>query len=147
MKVVIQRSKESKVLIADKEYSRINHGYVILVGICKDDTIDDVLYITKKIINLRVFSDNEGKLNKSILDINGEILLVSQFTLYADTKKGNRPSFTEAMQYDLANDLYEELINNLEKYVSVKTGCYGEDMNVMINNDGPITIIIDSKNK
>ena len=147
MRVVIQRSKNSNVSINNKIYNRIDKGLVLLVGFTEDDTSDDIDYIVKKIVNLRIFDDENGIMNKSILDINGEILSISQFTLYASTKKGNRPSYISALKGELATELYDEFNEKLNNIVATKTGMFGADMQVNILNDGPVTIIIDSKNK
>lgn len=147
MKVVIQRVKKSNVIIKDKIYNSIKKGLTILVGFSDDDTLDDINYIVKKIINLRIFDDENGIMNKSILDINGEILSISQFTLLADTKKGNRPSYIKAMKGELAIKLYDQFNEELNKFVITKSGIFGEDMIVNIENDGPITIIVNSKEK
>ena len=147
MKVVIQRSKESSVSINGEVYNKISKGLVILVGFVVDDKEEDIDYIVKKIVGLRIFDDENGVMNKSILDMNGEILSISQFTLHADTKKGNRPSYTRAMHGDIAISLYDLFNQKLNAFIPVKTGVFGSDMLVTINNDGPITIIIDSKNK
>lgn len=144
MRVVIQRSLKSSVSVNNKEVGRINHGMVILVGFASNDTIKDIDYMVKKIINLRIFEDESGKMNRSILDEKGEILSISQFTLQADTKKGNRPSFKDAMEYNKAMKYYELFNQKLEENVFVKTGIYGENMQVSIQNDGPVTIILES---
>ena len=145
MKVVIQRSKESSVSIDGKVVGRINRGMVILVGFTDGDTSTDIDYIVKKVVNLRIFDDDAGIMNKSILDVGGSILSVSQFTLYADTKKGNRPSYVKAMGGDKAIKLYDEFNTKLREYVEVETGEFGADMKVNISNDGPVTIIIESR--
>ena len=147
MKVVIQRSKESSVSINGEFYNKINKGFVILVGFIDGDTEEDIDYIIKKIIGLRIFDDENGVMNKNIIDVQGEILSISQFTLYADTKKGNRPSYSKAMTGSLATEMYDLFNRKLNEFVSVKTGIFGSDMLVSIKNDGPVTIIIDSKNK
>lgn len=147
MKVVIQRSKESSVSINGEFYNKINKGFVILVGFIDNDTEEDIDYIVKKIIGLRIFGDENGVMNKNIIDVQGEILSISQFTLYADTKKGNRPSYSKAMTGSLATEMYDLFNRKLNEFVSVKTGIFGSDMLVSIKNDGPVTIIIDSKNK
>ena len=147
MKVVIQRVKKSSVAVKDVVVGQIDKGLCILVGFTENDNIDDINYIVKKIINLRIFDDANGVMNKSILDIGGEILSVSQFTLYADTKKGNRPSYIKALGGNEAIKLYEKFNEELNKNVSTKTGVFGADMKVEILNDGPVTIIIDSKEK
>ncbi len=145
MKVIVQRSLKSSVSVNKKQVGSINNGLVILVGFTTTDTSSDIDYIVKKIINLRIFDDEYGIMNKSILDINGSILSISQFTLYADTQKGNRPSYIKAMKSEEASKLYDEFNNKLKEYVHVETGIFGEDMKVNITNDGPITIILESR--
>lgn len=147
MKVVVQRSKSSSVSVDDKLVSEIDKGLVLLVGIHNDDTLEDVDYLVKKVINLRIFDDEAGVMNKSILDSGGEILSISQFTLQADTKKGNRPSYINAMKGEDAIKLYEEFNSKLKEYVPTYPGVFGAEMAVNILNDGPITIIIDSQDK
>ena len=146
MKVVIQRSLNSKVLVDGKITGQIKKGLVVLVGFTHNDNIDDINYITKKIINLRIFDDEKGVMNLSIKDTLGEILSISQFTLYADTNKGNRPSYINAMKSSDAKELYDKFNEALkDNGINVKTGIFGSNMDVQIRNDGPITIIIDSK--
>ena len=147
MRVVVQRSGNSEVIVNNNIVGKIDKGLVVLVGFTQGDSLSDIEYLVKKIINLRIFSDDKGLLNKSILDIKGSILSISQFTLYADTKKGNRPSFTKSLNKDEALNLYNMFNDCLKKYVSVETGIFGADMLVKINNEGPITIIIDSKDR
>lgn len=147
MRALIQRSKESSVLVKNKIVAKIDKGMVILLGINVDDNEEDIDYIVKKIINLRIFDDENGIMNDNIIKYGGQILLVSQFTLQADTKKGNRPSYIKAKNNKLAETDYLNVVNKLKNFVDVKTGIFGEDMNVLINNDGPVTILIDSKNK
>ena len=147
MKVVIQRSKKSNVVINDKVYNEIDKGIVLFSCFTEGDTIEDINYIIRKVCNLRIFDDEDGVMNKSIIDINGSILSISQFTLYADTKKGNRPSYLKALNGDEAIKLYDIFNEELNKIVPTVTGIFGSDMEVNITNDGPITIIIDSKNK
>ena len=147
MKVVIQRVKESSVSINNEIYNRINNGLMILVGFTEGDNNLDIDYIVKKVVNLRIFDDENGIMNKSILDTNGSILSISQFTLYADTKKGNRPSYIKALKSEYSSKLYDEFNNKLSEYINVKTGVFGAEMEVNLINDGPITIIIDSNNK
>ncbi len=147
MKVVIQRSKKSSVSVSGKLINKIDKGLCILVGITPEDTDEDINYLVKKIVNLRIFDDEEGVMNKSILDSGGEILLISQFTLMADTSKGNRPSYIGAAKGDVAKPLYEKMLNILNNHVKTYGGVFGAEMLVNIENDGPITIIIDSKNK
>ena len=147
MKVVIQRSKKSSVSVSEKLINKIDKGLCILVGITPEDTDEDINYLVKKIVNLRIFDDEDGVMNKSILDSGGEILLISQFTLMADTSKGNRPSYIGAAKGDVAEPLYEKMLNTLNNHVKTYGGVFGAEMLVNIENDGPITIIIDSKNK
>lgn len=148
MKVVVQRVKKSSVTVDGKLINEIGVGYNLLVGININDTMDDVEYIARKVINLRVFDDENGVMNKSILEVdNASILSISQFTLQADTKKGNRPSYVNAMRGDDAVTLYQELNKKLSEYVPTKPGVFGAEMIIEIVNDGPITIVIDSKDK
>lgn len=146
MKVVIQRSLKSEVSVNNKIVGKIEKGLVLLVGFHEEDTIEDIDYLVNKIVKLRIFEDENQKMNKSILDVNGKILSISQFTLQADTKKGNRPSFIKAMNYEKAKEMYELFNNKLkEKNINVYTGIYGADMKVSITNDGPVTIILESR--
>jgi len=145
MKVVLQRVKYGKVTVDNKVISEIDEGIVLLWGIQKGDSSQDVDVLTHKIGNLRIFSDEFNKMNKSIQDINGEILLVSQFTLLANTSKGNRPSFVEAESPETAIELLKYVFKKLSDYGVVKQGIFGEDMKVTIHNDGPVTIILESK--
>ena len=147
MRVIIQRSKNSSVTIENNIYGKITHGLVVLVGFTEGDDFSDIEYIVKKIVNLRIFDDESGIMNKSVLDVDGEILSISQFTLYANTKKGNRPSYIDALSSEKAIALYDQFNTLLREFVNVKTGVFGADMEVNIINDGPITILIDSKNK
>ena len=147
MKIVIQRVKCAQVSIEQDVYSSIRNGLLLLVGVGPDDSHEDVDYAVRKILNMRIFSDQEGKMNVSIKDIEGEILSISQFTLYADTKKGNRPAFTGAAKPDVATRYYDSFNQQLSQEVLVKTGVFGADMQVELVNDGPVTIILDTKNK
>ena len=147
MKVVIQRSKYSNVVIDNKIYNEINNGLVVFSCFTEGDTIEDINYIVKKIVNLRIFDDDNGVMNKSIIDNGGSILSISQFTLYAETKKGNRPTYNKALNGDEAIKLYDIFNEELNKNIKTVTGIFGADMEINITNDGPITIIIDSKNK
>ena len=145
MKVVIQRVIKSSVRINNKEVAKIGKGFSIFLGISKDDNFEKADYIIKKIYNLRVFSDENDKMNLSIQDINGELLIVSQFTLYADCKKGNRPSFINAAPPEEAEKIYEYFINECKKNnLKVETGEFGADMKVELINDGPVTIILEN---
>ena len=146
MKIVIQRSLKSEVSVNNKIVGKIEKGLVLLVGFHEEDTIEDIDYLVNKIVKLRIFEDENQKMNKSILDVNGEILSISQFTLQADTKKGNRPSFIKAMNYEKAKEMYELFNNKLkDKKINVYTEIYGADMKVSITNDGPVTIILESR--
>ena len=144
MRAVIQRSKKSKVTIDGKVNGEIDHGYVVLVGFTEGDNEAIIDKMVNKIVNLRIFEDDQGKINLSILDINGSILSISQFTLYANCKEGRRPSFTEALNPTEATKLYDIFNEKLRKYVIVETGIFGADMKVEIYNDGPVTIVLDS---
>ena len=144
MKVVLQRSKKGKVTIDGKINGEIDHGYVALVSFTNGDSIEIIDRMIKKIINLRVFTDENDKMNLSILDTKGSILSISQFTLYADTTKGNRPSFINALNPTEATKLYDIFNQKLSEFVHVETGIFGADMKVEIYNDGPVTIILDS---
>lgn len=144
MKAVIQRVKNAKVEVDDKTTGEIGLGYLILLGVAPDDTKDKVDAIVEKICNLRIFRDSGDKMNLSIKDVDGEILVVSQFTLYADCRKGNRPSFVNAAKPDLANELYEYFIEKCkEKVKNVQSGIFGADMQVSLVNSGPVTIVLE----
>lgn len=147
MKLVIQRVKSASVSIDGRVYNAIQQGLLLLVGVGPEDQQEDLDYAVRKIANMRIFSDGEGKMNLSVKDIQGEILSVSQFTLFADTKKGNRPAFTGAAKPDMAEAFYQEFNQELAKEVSVESGVFGADMQVELVNDGPVTIILDTKNK
>jgi len=147
MKVLIQRSKNSNVCIDNKIYNQIDKGLVVFSCFTEGDTLEDIDYIVKKITNLRIFDDENKVMNKSIIDTCGSILSISQFTLYADTKKGNRPSYNFALNGNEAIKLYDIFNKKLNEIVPTVTGLFGADMLVNISNDGPVTIIIDSKNK
>lgn len=143
MKVVIQRVLSSSVEVDNKIVGKINEGLTILVGFSKNDTYEKIDKIVKKIIKLRIFDDNNHIMNKSILDIGGSILSISQFTLYANVKKGNRPSYIDAMKSSEAEKLYDYFNNELSKYIEVKQGIFGSNMKLNIENNGPVTIIIE----
>jgi len=149
MRTVIQRVSEASVTIEHVEKARIGQGFLILLGIEAEDTEEDILWLTKKIASLRIFSDEAGLMNLSIQDIAGEIIVVSQFTLFASTKKGNRPSFIRSARPEKAIPLYEKFVEVLRQESSrpVQTGAFGADMKVSLLNDGPVTILIDSKNR
>ena len=144
MKVIVQRSKNSKVTINNKINGSIDKGFVLLVGFTYGDNEDIIDKMIKKIINLRIFDDENDKMNLSILDVGGSILSISQFTLYANSKKGNRPSFIDALNPSEASILYNYFNNRLNEFVHTETGIFGSDMKVEIYNDGPVTIILDS---
>ena len=143
MKVVVQRSKKSSVSVEGKIVNEIDNGMVLLVSFTQGDTIDNILKMTKKIANLRIFDDENGVMNKSILDVGGEILSISQFTLYGDTTKGNRPSYVKALNGEEAIKLYETFNEEMNKYVVTKPGIFGAEMMVNISNDGPVTLIME----
>lgn len=143
MKVVVQRSKYSKVEVAGKLVNEINSGLVLLVGFTAGDSEKEIVNMARKIANLRIFDDENGVMNKSILDVGGEILSISQFTLYGDAKKGNRPSYIKALNGSEAIKLYEMFNTELNKYVNTKPGIFGSEMLVSIENDGPITILLE----
>ncbi|MDY3319100.1 D-aminoacyl-tRNA deacylase [Riemerella anatipestifer] len=146
MKVVVQRVSSASVVVEGEEMSKINKGYLLLVGVEETDEKADADWLVKKIVNLRIFSDDEGKMNLSIKEVDGEVLCVSQFTLMADYKKGNRPSFITAARSDLAVPMFEYFKSEMAKYgVTVSSGVFGADMKVSLTNDGPVTIIMDSK--
>lgn len=148
MKLVIQRSRAASVSINNEIVGSIQHGLVVLIGITHDDTSDDIEWLVQKLVNMRIFSDEDDKMNLSLLDIKGGLLLISQFTLYSSTKKGNRPGYTDAARPEIAIPLYEQFIEACKKEVThVETGQFGADMQVSLINDGPVTIVIDSKNK
>ncbi|MBE6229302.1 MAG: D-tyrosyl-tRNA(Tyr) deacylase [Bacteroidales bacterium] len=149
MRVVIQRVTQANVVIEGKTNGEIGNGMMILVGIEETDSDEDIAWLTKKIVNLRIFDDENGVMNLSILDKGGEILLISQFTLHASTAKGNRPSYIKAAKPDISVPIYERFIKSLETAMgkSIATGIFGADMKVSLTNDGPVTIIIDSKRK
>ena len=143
MKVVVQRSKKCSVSVDGKLVNEINNGMVLLVSFTQGDTIDNILKMTKKIANLRIFDDEDGVMNKSILDVGGEILSISQFTLYGDTSKGNRPSYVKALNGEESIKLYEAFNEEMSKYVVTKPGIFGAEMMVNISNDGPVTLIME----
>ncbi len=149
MKVVVQRVLEASVRINNLIEGEIKQGLMILLGIAGNDTSEDIEWLINKILNLRIFSDENERMNKSLLDVNGEILLISQFTLHASTKKGNRPSYIKAAKPEIAKPLYEQFIQKTEQTLgkTIARGVFGADMKVSLINDGPVTIVIDSKNK
>ena len=148
MRAVIQRVSQAKVVVDENTVGQINRGFMILLGVHEEDTQADVDYLVGKISKLRVFEDDQQKMNRSIIDVDGKILSISQFTLFADTKKGNRPSFVQAAKPDTAIPLYEAFNEGLlQAGIPVETGIFGADMKCHLVNDGPVTIIIDSQNK
>lgn len=149
MRFVIQRVSEASVTIEDILYSKIKNGFLVLVGIEESDTKEDADWLCNKLIALRIFSDADDKMNLSLQDINGDVLLVSQFTLFASTKKGNRPSFIKSAKPAIAIPMYEYCIEQLTQLLNkpIKTGQFGADMKIALINDGPVTILMDSKNK
>ena len=148
MRVVLQRVSHASVTVEEKVIGKIQRGFLLLVGVTHDDTMEDMEYLVRKIVQMRIFEDEEGKLNRSIQDIGGEILSVSQFTLYADTKKGNRPSFSKAAPGDVALKMFEQFNGLLrDTGIPVETGQFGADMKVELLNDGPVTIMLDSKTR
>ena len=149
MKVVVQRVSQSNVKVSGEVIGEIKDGLMVLVSFVDEDNDTDLDWMTKKIVNLRIFNDDEGKMNRSVQDVGGDILLISQFTLHGSTKKGNRPSFIKAAKPDFANVMYERFIKVLEQSLGkkIQTGEFGGDMKVSLVNDGPTTIIIDSKDK
>ena len=145
MKILVQRSLESSVSVDNNVVGKIEKGLVLFVGFTHTDTSDDIDYLVKKVTNLRIFDDENGIMNKSIIDVGGSILSISQFTLYANAKKGNRPSYLDAMGGDSAQKLYDVFNSKLREYIKVETGIFGADMKVNITNDGPVTIILESR--
>ena len=149
MRIVIQRVSHASVTIEGRVKSEIQKGYLILLGICEDDSAEDIDWLVRKVIGLRVFDDENGVMNRSIMDIDGEILVISQFTLFASYKKGNRPSWLRAAKHDISIPLYNEFCTKLSAALGkeVGTGEFGADMKVELLNDGPVTISMDTKNK
>lgn len=149
MRVLIQRVKEASVTVSGEVISLINNGLLVFVGITEDDNREDILWLTKKIANIRLFDDENGVMNLSVIETGGDILAVSQFTLMASTKKGNRPSYIKAAKPEISIPLYEEFCAEMEIAVNkpIQRGVFGADMKVNLLNDGPVTIFIDSKNK
>ncbi len=146
MRAVVQRSYEASVKVDDKTIGAIDWGMVVLLGVKDNDTEEDLKYILRKVLNLRIFDDENGVMNKSILDVGGSILLISQFTLYGDVRKGNRPSYSNAAGFEEGRALYEKMIKEIEKSdIKVETGSYGADMKVSLINNGPVTILLDSE--
>jgi D-tyrosyl-tRNA(Tyr) deacylase len=149
MRVVIQRVSKAKVKVDGKITGQIGQGLLVLLGIEDADTQEDIQWLSNKMVNLRIFNDENGIMNRSVIEVNGDILLVSQFTLHASTKKGNRPSYIRASKPDFAVPMYEKMIVQLERDLGkkIQTGIFGADMEVELLNDGPVTIVVDSKNK
>ena len=148
MRVVLQRVAHASVTVDGEIIGKIQRGFLLLVGVTHDDAMEDMEYLVRKIVQMRIFEDEEGKLNRSIQDIGGEILSVSQFTLYADTKKGNRPSFSKVAPGDVALKMFEQFNGLLrDTGIPVETGQFGADMKVELLNDGPVTILLDSKTR
>ena len=149
MRLLIQRVTQASVTVDNKIKSTIKQGLLIFVGIINEDTKDDIEYLVKKAVNLRIFDDEYGVMNKAVIEIAGEVLVVSQFTLHASTKKGNRPSYIRAAKSEISIPLYEEFCSSLSEQLNkeVQTGEFGADMKVKLINDGPVTILIDSKNR
>ncbi|SIS51302.1 D-aminoacyl-tRNA deacylase [Salimicrobium salexigens] len=148
MKAVVQRTTEAKVTAEGKEPRRVDKGLVVLLGVSREDTEEDALYLAKKIPHLRIFEDENEKMNYSAVDVEGEILSISQFTLFGDTRKGRRPNFMQAAKPDMANDLYEKFNAYVRREgIPVVTGSFGEMMQVDLVNDGPVTLILDSKER
>lgn len=146
MRAVVQRVNASNVVVDGKVVGEIKQGLNVLLGICKEDTEEDIKYLRDKIVNLRIFEDEEGKMNKSLLDVNGELLVISQFTLYGDCRKGRRPNFMRALGGEESEILYEKFVDECKKILGkVETGIFGADMKVSIDNDGPVTILLESK--
>lgn len=143
MRVLVQRSGKSSVDVDNKTTGKIDNGLVLLVGFTEGDDIEKIKYLAKKVVNLRIFDDEEGVMNKSILDVGGKILSISQFTLYADTSKGNRPSYINALGGDKAIHLYDLFNEELKKYIDVEKGIFGAEMTVSITNLGPVTILLE----
>jgi D-tyrosyl-tRNA(Tyr) deacylase len=149
MRAVIQRVSEASCIVNNLITGKINQGLMVLLGVHDTDTLEDLIWLAKKIVNMRIFNDEKMQMNLSLLDLNGQILLISQFTLFAQTKKGNRPSFIEAAKPNFAEPMYQNMILEFEKLTQkkVETGIFGADMKIQIINYGPVTITIDSKNK
>ncbi|AAK80230.1 D-tyrosyl-tRNA(Tyr) deacylase [Clostridium acetobutylicum] len=146
MRAVVQKVKKSSVKVDGKVVGQIGKGINALIGITEGDTLEDIEYLKNKILNLRIFEDEEGKLNKSLKDVNGELLVISQFTLYGDCRRGRRPSFIEALSGDKSEKIYNDFVDLCRKEVpNVQTGVFGAHMDVDIQNDGPVTLLIDSK--
>ena len=147
MRVALQRVSKASVIVDNTEVSAISQGLLLLLGVEEADTNDDIAWLVKKITQMRIFNDDQGKMNLSLLDIEAELLVVSQFTLHASTKKGNRPSFIKAAKPEHAKQLYEAFISSAKQYCTTRAGVFGADMQLDFINSGPVTILLDSKNK
>ncbi|MBE6176484.1 MAG: D-tyrosyl-tRNA(Tyr) deacylase [Rikenellaceae bacterium] len=149
MRILLQRVTEAKCRIEGEVFSQIGRGLVVLVGIGNDESDEDIAWLTKKLVQLRIFDDSEGVMNLSVQDVLGEVMIISQFTLHAMTKKGNRPSWIKAAPESISRPLYESFVQSVEQALGrkVATGCFGADMKIELTNDGPVTIWIDSKNR
>lgn len=149
MRIILQRVKEASVTIEEKINAQIGQGLLLLIGIEKEDLQEDIDWLCKKVLDLRIFNDEEGKMNRSIRDVEGDLIVVSQFTLHANVKKGTRPSFIKAARPEIAIPLYENFVQTIENSLGKKvgTGKFGADMKVALINNGPVTIILDSKNR
>jgi D-tyrosyl-tRNA(Tyr) deacylase len=149
MRIVVQRVSEASVVVDGHTTGKIGNGLLVLLGIEDADTEEDIIWLSNKIVNMRIFNDADGVMNRSVVDTGGDILLVSQFTLHASTKKGNRPSYSRASKGEIAIPLYETMIASLSADLgkNIQTGVFGADMKVHLLNDGPVTIVMDSKNK
>lgn len=145
MRAVLQRVTEARVDVAGQTVGEIGAGLLVLLGVARDDTADDAQYLVEKITNLRIFDDTEGKMNRSLLDVHGSILVVSQFTLYGDVRRGRRPSYSDAAEPEKANSLYEEFVKRVSLVIHVETGIFQAMMKVSLVNDGPVTILLDSR--
>lgn len=148
MRAIIQRVQEAKVHVDDDTVGEIDHGMLVFLGVGEGDDEEDLEYLVDKLVHLRIFADDDGKMNRSLLDVDGQMLVVSQFTLYADTSRGRRPSFVEAMEPGGAKQMYEQFVEQVaERGVDVESGVFGEMMDVELLNDGPVTIFIDSRQR
>lgn len=149
MRTVIQRVSEASVTIDNEKVAKIKNGMLILLGIVDQDTQEDIKWLSNKVVNLRIFADEDGVMNRSLIDTNGDAIIVSQFTLHANTKKGNRPSYIKAAKPNFAIPMYKDFVNQLEQDLNkkVQTGQFGADMKIELVNDGPVTIIIDTKDR
>jgi D-tyrosyl-tRNA(Tyr) deacylase len=149
MRTVVQRVSKASVTINNKKVAEINNGLLILLGIIDEDTQEDIIWLSNKLVNLRIFADENGVMNKSLIETKGDAIVVSQFTLHANTKKGNRPSYIKAAKPDIAIPLYKQFINRLNQDINkkIQTGEFGADMKIELINDGPVTIIIDTKDR